>query len=158
MSYLLSRLDSNGNCSELGSLWSIGMEQENWALGPACAAVTRVVGRLHVVLRGVVTAQAFELLHLRLAHDAATSRALVVGPAAVLTATNRSLAEAVARGTPAADARTMLLLVPTSRLSWALRHAHLTSEFGVSRQVQVISAWGRPQADAAARGSDRRVH
>lgn len=111
------------------------MEQEEWRFGPAWANVQRTATRAAIELRGVVTAQAFEALHKRMACDPATTLALTVGRSALLVATPRSLAEAASRGTRASDKRRVTIIVPPERRAWAGYHLTACRHEGLLRRL-----------------------
>jgi hypothetical protein len=98
------------------------MQEEQWRLGPAWADVLRMPGCALVELHGVVTAQAYEALHMRLSREPALDVRLIVGWSAVLAATPRSLAEAACRGTRVGDVGRIALIVPPERRAWARHH------------------------------------
>jgi hypothetical protein len=112
------------------------MQEEQWALGPASAKVLRMADCALVELRGVVTAQAYEALHMRLSREQAADVRLIVGATVMLVATPRSLAEAASRGTRAGDAaRCITFVVPRARLAWATFHLTACRYEGLARQV-----------------------
>jgi hypothetical protein len=111
------------------------MEKEEWCLGPASASVARTSGRALIELRGIVTAQAFEALHRRMASESASHLRLSVTADALLVATPRSLAEAASRGTRAGDTRRVTLIVPAARRVWAGYHLVACRHEGLSRRL-----------------------
>jgi hypothetical protein len=115
------------------------MQEEEWALGPAVAKVLRVGDCTLVELRGVVTAQAYEALHVRLSRESARDVRLLVGGGAMLVATARSLAEAASRGTRAGDAaKCITFAVLPARHAWATCHLAACQHEGLSRRVDLL--------------------
>lgn len=113
------------------------MQEEQWALGPASAKVLRMPGCTLVELRGVVTAQAYEALHMRLSREPAPDLRLIIGWSAVLAATPRSLAEAACRGTRVSDAGRIALIVPKERRAWARHHQAACQHEGLAWRADV---------------------
>lgn len=124
------------------------MTVEQWALGTATARVCAEGGTLTAVLRGVVTAQAYEALHRRMAAARCRQRTVVIG-AALLCATPISLAEAATRGTPAAVAAWRLIIAAhPRRRRWALNHCAALAELGMARvrECCLPGVWCPPAA------------
>lgn len=123
------------------------MQQEEWPLGPAAAGVFRLPGCVLVELRGVVTAQAYEALLKRMSRESRRDDLrLVIGPAALLVATPRSLAEAACRGTRIGDEGRVTLIVSSERRAWvchylaACQHEGLAWRLGPVPQQEAIRA------------------
>lgn len=122
------------------------MKEEQWSLGPASARVLRMHDSVVVELRGVVTAQAYEALHMRLTREPARELCLIVSGGALLAATPRSLAEAAGRGTRIGDAGRVTLIVSRERLTWgryhliACRHEGLSWRLDLAHQSEVARA------------------
>jgi hypothetical protein len=114
------------------------MQEEEWPLGPASAKVLRMANCMLVELRGYVTAQAYEALHLRMGAEPAEYRRLIFGVAACLVATNESLVEAASRGTGARDRRGVEIAVPPARRAWAELHCLISSDYGLSRRTSLV--------------------
>lgn len=102
------------------------MEHEEWTLGTATAWVWSSADALTVVVRGVITAPAYEAAFRRMSAAGRGRRTLILG-AGLYCATGRSLAEAAARGTPAAQAgRPLVIVAHRRRWAWLVNHcAHL---------------------------------
>lgn len=115
------------------------IEQEQWNFGSATARVFRCSG-LTVELRGVLTAQVYEALHMRLACERSSGpRALIIDWPSMITVTSRSAVEAALRGTPAGRKPAHVdLVVPRTRLQWAERHCQLMTEHGLPRAALAI--------------------
>lgn len=123
-------------------------EQEEWRLCGATVAVEREGGAVKMVLCGVVTPGAYELLHARLAQERCQRRTLEIDDSALLVMTCRSAVEAAVRGTPALHTgveHMVVLIVRPQRLFWALQHAALMAAEGLLR---VVMAEGRAVASA----------
>lgn len=118
------------------------IEQEEWNLGPARASVVRVAGMVFIGLRGTVTPQAYERLHLHMAAEQAGDLQLMMGAPMHLAGTSISLTEAAARGTPEPSlwypSRPVTLRVPAGRLKWANEHALLMSKSGLCRRALLL--------------------
>lgn len=124
------------------------MDKEEWALGTATAHVVREADSITIALRGVVTAMAYEQLHMRLSRETARRRTIEIGAGAMLAATAKSLADAAVRGTPMLQVGLgyqVTLSVPSCRTSWAEVHCLLLADEGLSRRYWVQS----PQATGA---------
>lgn len=120
-------------------------KNEIWALGTATAVIEQGEARLTVVLRGIVTAAAYEALHTRIGRERPQRRRhavrLVVDDDALLVATPKSLAQAAGRGTPAdhtGPAFIITVAVPSWRLRWAVLHCLLLTGEGLLRSVELI--------------------
>lgn len=120
-------------------------KNETWALGTATAAIEREAGQLNVVLRGIVTAAAYEALHVRIERERPPQRRhairLVIDDDVLLVATPKSLAQAAGRGTPAdrtGPAFIITVAVPSWRLRWAVLHCLLLTGDGLLRSVELI--------------------
>ena len=114
------------------------MENEEWSLGTATATAIRRGEGLTVTLRGVVTAQAYEALHIRLGQSRWRRCVLVIGDDALLVATAQSLADAAGRGTPANQAKPthpVIICVRPWRLEWAYLHCAMLTAAGLCRAV-----------------------
>jgi hypothetical protein len=115
--------------------------QEEWQFTTARAVVIRAPGLVEVELHGVITAPVYEALHARLARETGEIW-LLIGWPALLALTNRSAAEAAARGSPAPSIfgrmPTVHLCVPRAREQWARRHCELMNEHGLPRQVSSL--------------------
>jgi hypothetical protein len=110
------------------------MDTEQWSLGTATADVDRGDGRVTVTVRGVVTAMAYEALHLHLAREKAAHRSIVIDDLALMAVTSCSAAEAAVRGTPVRHAGLPILLgVGAWRMDWALKHCRFMTEHGLCR-------------------------
>jgi len=118
------------------------IENETWALGSAMAKIVRWAGSTMVHVDGVVTAQAYEALHLRLSRERAAQQVFVMLDwEALLAATNRSAVEAAVRGAAAVRPQAKVsFLVPAARLRWAQRHCELMSEHGISCSAKSLPA------------------
>lgn len=115
------------------------MEKEEWTLGPLVARVLRMPACTLVELRGLVTAQAFEALHLRMAGERALDLWLAVGRDAILVATNESLVQAASRATRACDkGRSIALLAPIPRRNWAKQHCIIAADYALRRRVLTL--------------------
>jgi hypothetical protein len=114
------------------------MEQKEWPLGPASANVVRMGDAVLIELRGFITAQVYEALHLRMAGLPVRDLRLIVGSEAWLVATNESLVEAASRGTGARDDRSVMLLVPRERQAWADLHCLISSDYGLARRFSLL--------------------
>jgi hypothetical protein len=113
------------------------MEQQRWNLGPAAAEVFRMPTGTMVDVRGVVTASAFEGLHMRLALEPpGVEQWIVLGWSALLAVTNKSAVEAALRGSRPGQPHA-IVVVPGARLKWAKHHCLLMSGNGVSRAPYV---------------------
>jgi hypothetical protein len=116
------------------------MERQEWSLGTAVATVKTTGPRTLIVVRGIVTAAAYEALHWRIAaHRRPVT--LVLGADVVLVATSRSLAEAAVRGTGArcvGPLNAVFIAVPAWRLPWALQHCALLCSEGLARATVVL--------------------
>ncbi len=110
-------------------------QQHTWSLGTALAIIDRGNGALRVRVQGVVTAMAFEALHLRLATESATRRELLLDHDALLVMTCRSAVDAALRGTPAGHGGLVHVGVPLTRLAWALEHCLLMTRQGQPRMA-----------------------
>lgn len=98
--------------------------QERWPLSGAIAHVSRGPGSITITLTGVITALDIEAVHQRLASEGCQRRTLDIDDRALWAVTTRSAAEAVLRGTPAANigaGSAILVRVPPPRLVWALQ-------------------------------------
>lgn len=119
---------------------------ETWALGTATAVIERRAGRLNIVLRGIVTAAAYEALHDRIGRERLQQRRrtafrLSLDDDALLVATPKSLAQAAGRGTPAGHTGPEFIItvaVPFWRLRWAVLHCLLLTGEGLLRSVEPI--------------------
>lgn len=131
------------------------IEQEEWQCWSARASVLRTMGCTVVDVRGVVTAAAFEALHLRLAAERANSALLILDWPALLALTGISAVEAATRGTPGRRARALpiTLLVPAARLKWAREFCNVMTGLGACRSVAPLerrrSQWTCPARQAA---------
>ena len=123
-------------------------EQEEWNLGTARAEVTRCSLATLVDVSGLVTAPAFERLHMLMSREVdAPSICLILGTAAVLVLTNISAADAAVRGTREdMESRAITLWVPSYRAPWAALHCRLTASRGLSRSAERLQAVARPLA------------
>ena len=113
-------------------------DKELWHLGSALAIVHRSAQTLQVRLQGVVTAMAFEAVHLRLASERATRRDLVIDHDAMMVLTCRSAAEAALRGSAIGPAELLHIGVPCTKLAWALEHCLLMTHEGQPRVAFVL--------------------
>lgn len=119
------------------------MEHEQWALGTATATAAKGHWGITVALRGVITAPAYEALHMRLARVRCKRRILVIRDDALLAATCKSLAEAAGRGTPlnhAKPADAVIIAVAPWRLEWAVQHCAQMTADGLCRAVALLPA------------------
>lgn len=118
------------------------MGEERWPLGSAALAiVTRGERVLRVRLQGVITAMAFEAVHLRLAGERAGRRELVLDHDALVVVTCRSAVEAALRGTPAGRGDVLHVVVPSTKLPWAEKFCRLMAEAGQPCAAGVIDRW-----------------
>lgn len=113
------------------------MEHEQWPLGSALAIVHRSAQTLRVRLQGVITAMAFEALHLRLSGERTDRRELVLDHDAMMVLTCRSAVEAALRGSRADD-RLVYVGVPCTKLVWALEFCLLMTREGQQRVAFVL--------------------
>lgn len=108
-----------------------------WPLGPARAFVRRDGDEVTVDVRGIVTAQAYEVLNFRLALERpAARRTLFLGRMAVLAVTCISAVEATVRGTPIAQGGSrfpVFIGVHRARLPWAVEHCQRLGQEGICR-------------------------
>lgn len=119
------------------------MEHEEWALGTATATAIKGTCGLTVALRGVITAPAYEALHVRLARVRCRRRMLVILDDALLAATSKSLAEAAGRGTPVSQAKpadAVIIAISPWRLEWAVQHCAQMTADGLCRAVALLPA------------------
>lgn len=118
------------------------MGEERWPLGStALAIVTRSERAVRVRLQGVITAMAFEAVHLRLAGERAARRELVLDHDALVVVTCRSAVEAALRGTSAGRGDMLHVVVPYTKLAWAEKFSRLMSEAGQLCEACVIERW-----------------
>lgn len=114
---------------------------EVWALGSASAAVERKHD-VQVTLSGIVTARAYEDLHLRMSREKGRIW-LTIDDAALLTMTCKSAAEAAVRGTSAVrvgPANVIVIRVGSWRQSWAVDHCAWLASEGLFRVTMVEAA------------------
>ena len=121
-------------------------EQETWSLGTALAIIERDADRVRVRLQGWVTAMAYEALHLRLALERVDEVELQLDHDALLMLTARSAVESALRGSLASGGPLVHLVVPGTRLVWALEHALLMTRAGQRRTARVMER--APQSSA----------
>lgn len=116
------------------------IENETWALGSAKANVVRWGGATMVQIEGVLTAQAYERLLMRLSTERRAAQITVMLDGEALPAcTNRSAVEAAVRGVSAAGLPAHLVfLVPARRLQWTRAHCDLMAAHGLSCSARVI--------------------
>lgn len=127
------------------------VENDTWALGSARANVVRWGGATMVQVDGVVTAQAYEALHLRLSMERQASQvSVMLDWDALLAATNQSAAEAAFRGAGARrPAGQLRFLVPEARLQWARLHCAFMSKHGLPCSASLMRAHRRSTATAS---------
>lgn len=125
--------------------------QQEWNLSTARARVQRLTGCTLVDVEGVVTAQAFERLHMELSRERRRAALWVVLDwSAHMACTNRSAVAAAVRGTPVGQAaQNITLLVPAARLRWAREHCALMSASGLCREAWALRQDSIPAAAAA---------
>lgn len=116
------------------------VENDTWALGSAKANVVRWAGATMVQVEGVLTAQAYERLHMRLSTERRATQITVMLDSEVLPAcTNRSAVEAAVRGVSSEGLPAhLVLLVPARRLQWTQAHCALMAAHGLSCSARVI--------------------
>lgn len=111
-------------------------QQEYWNLGPASARVTTSDRWARIDLDGVLTAQAYERLHMQIAHLARRNGidgyTLALTERVLRLVTNISAVEAALRGSPSAGAAPGILRVPHSWAGWAQIHCALMASHGFS--------------------------
>jgi hypothetical protein len=121
---------------------SFVIENDQWNLGPAAARVTTCDGWACIELDGTLTAQAYERLHLLIAHFARDARldgyTLTLGRRVLLACTNISAVEAAMRGSPAAGIVPGIIRVPSEKLQWARVHCSLMGVQGFSLVAMAI--------------------
>ena len=111
---------------------------QTWPLGTALAIIQSGAGRVCVRVQGVVTAMAYEALHLQLARETSAQREIVLDHDALLVMTPISAVDAAVRGTPARAGGLVLVGVPGTRFSWAVDHCQRLSQLGLARQAYVL--------------------
>ena len=123
------------------------VETEHWALGSAKADVVRWGGATMVQVHGIVTAQAYEALHLRLSMErGAGPISVMLDWEALLAATNQSAAEAAFRGAGTRrPAGRLQFLVPAARLQWARLHCAFMSKHGLPCSASLMPSLRRPK-------------
>lgn len=113
------------------------MREEKWEFWTARAHVVRMGAKTLIELRGVVTAQVYEALHLRMGIGPGLgTHTLILGWPALLATTSISAVEAAVRGTPSAlfcAGRPMTICVPEARLQWARSHCDFMAQRGMYR-------------------------
>lgn len=109
---------------------------EEWSLGSATATVEVHADRLRVTLHGLITAAAYEALHIRLGQMPAKRRVLEIGEDALIVASAKSLAQAAARGTPLRQigpGHVILITAQAWRAGWVFEHCALMTAEGLYR-------------------------
>lgn len=118
------------------------MREEEWEFWSARAYVCRMGAQTFIALRGVVTAQVYEALHLRMGvAPGIGTHTLVLDWPALLAATNISAVDAAIRGAPAClrgCGAAMTILVPRARLAWSQEHCRLMSTSGLYRRTSSL--------------------
>lgn len=129
------------------------MRQQEWRFSTARAQVYSLGGQTTIELIGVVTAQVYEALHLRMGMAPRPgAHILILGWPALLAVTNISAVDAAIRGTPNAllgGAEPVTILVPAARQRWAERHCLLMSQIGLCRRASVLPDLEQAMARAA---------
>lgn len=112
------------------------MGSQVWSLGTATGVVNRERDNLVVDLCGVLTAAAYEALHLRLARSRCRRKTILFADGVLLVATAKSLAEAAVRGTPVRQIgpeHAIMLRVRRWRFAWACDHCAFLMADGLIR-------------------------
>ena len=130
------------------------IENDTWALGGAKANVVRWAGATMAQVEGVLTAQAYERLIMRLCTERTAAQITVMLDSEALPAcTNRSAVEAAVRGVSASGLPAhVVFLVPARRLQWTRAHCDLMAAHGLSCSARVI---GQPAPRQAPKVSSR---